>query len=238
MMIRKIALYSLAGMGVLYIGLSFMSFNSSEKQYIQVPIYKNSVQYVPVGATLSNEQIDALISYMKQFYPEEYAKIVSFYANITGNKEVAETILKYCIEYSVPINMGFAMIKQESNFNPRAYNENPSSIDRGLCMLNNRAFPKWKWRDFYNMDKNAKAGIQFISYLLNRFKDSTLQEEMALSAYNEGISAIESNYIPYSTSIHVFKIKEFEKEYTFDFNTKLLPLLNHVKFSEVSKNNS
>ena len=232
MMIKKMALYSLAGMGVLYTGLSFMSFNASGNQkivYIDKPIYKEVVKYVSVGATLDNDQIDTLITYLNKFYPDDYNRVINFYAGITGNKDVAETILKYCIKYHTPINLTFGMIRQESNFNPRAYNQNPSSIDRGLCMLNSKAFPTWRWRDFYNMDENAKAGISYFGYLLDRYKDNDLQDELALSAYNEGISTIESDVIHFTTSIHVFKVKDFENQYTHEFNVEVLPEIDSSK---------
>jgi soluble lytic murein transglycosylase-like protein len=152
------------------------------------------------------------------FIEEEKIKkseLIVFYTKYTNSKTIAEVIYQYAIQYDVPVNVAFALAYGESRFDPKAYNKNVNgSTDRGLFQLNDR-HRNWPIADYYDIEKNAKEGIGFLSYCLYLMKDNTVK---ALQAYNAGPTAALAGKIPETTKKHIEEILQFEDILNQDFN--------------------
>lgn len=107
-----------------------------------------------------------------QFYPKKYSEYVE----------------KYCHEYDVPINLAYAVIKCESNFDPNAVSDVGAL---GLMQITPETF-EWVQGKMkvevegtdalYDPETNIRAGIYLLKLNLTDF-DST---EFALAAYHAG----------------------------------------------------
>ena len=101
-------------------------------------------------------------------------------------------------KYKVPLNIVLAIIEQESNFNPRAYNKNKDgSEDIGLMQVNfkhnKRLMEEYginSPQELYDIEKNIELGVRILSENYKRFKSW----ELAIKAYN-GIRADNWNYV-------------------------------------------
>lgn len=112
--------------------------------------------------------------YYKTFYPDKYHSIIKKYAN----------------QYDVDINLVYAVIHTESNFN----NEAESHLNaRGLMQIIESTFDWSKSRlndkndtttydDLYDPETNIKFGTYILSLLCNEFKS----EDTAIAAYHAG----------------------------------------------------
>ena len=127
--------------------------------------------------------------------------------------------------YNVQKELICAMIKAESNFNQDAHSH---ANAQGLMQITPETF-EWL-RDYYTHEKNLDiSGIKnpetnifygslLISILLKKYN---YDEEIALGAYNAGITTIERwknnnnlDYIPYKeTRNYIKKVKLFKKIY-------------------------
>lgn len=132
-------------------------------------------------------------------------------------KNYSEYVEKYCEEYGVPVNLVYAVIKCESNFNPDAKSDIGAL---GLMQLTPETF-EWVQGKMkveiegtdalYDPETNLRAGIYLLKLNLADF-DST---EYALSAYHAGRSAtqkwvdegIAPEDIPYSdTNLYIKRV--------------------------------
>lgn len=75
--------------------------------------------------------------------------VVSFYEEITGDRDVTLAILEYADLYDISLSLAFSLAFNESRYKVRAVNGNKNaSIDRGLFQLNSQAFPGFSEEDF------------------------------------------------------------------------------------------
>ena len=96
---------------------------------------------------------------------------------------LAGQILQAADRYEIPRNLAFAVVKIESNFNPRALGK---AGERGLMQL----MPSTaRWLDktvtlqqLYSPQVNLNLGFKYLRYLMNRYPT----QSMALAAYNRG----------------------------------------------------
>jgi len=101
-------------------------------------------------------------------------------------KDLADTGAKYfdIADYhartnSIPVQLVLAIIKTESNFNPKAVS---SCGAMGLMQLMPSTSRKYKVKDPFQPYENIKAGVSYFADLLKRFK----KIDLALAAYNSG----------------------------------------------------
>ena len=92
---------------------------------------------------------------------------------------IEEFIIYYSDEYGVPPELVMAVIKAESNFNPKAVS---SKGAQGLMQLMPRTAAAMGITDCFDPGQNIGGGTQYLSKLLKMFGD----EELAVAAYNAG----------------------------------------------------
>ena len=106
---------------------------------------------------------------------------------ILYKKEYAEYVNKYAEEYGVEKNLVYALIKAESNFNPKAISHQNAN---GLMQLMyptaeelaNKCQIKLTKENILDPDININLGTQYIAILLDKYECV----ELALAAYNAG----------------------------------------------------
>lgn len=86
-----------------------------------------------------NQRIQEIQAY------EDYDKVIALYGKIAGDRSIAVLILNNALVKKVPVNMAFALCKQESNFISRAVSKNIKegkvlSRDYGLFQLNSQVY--------------------------------------------------------------------------------------------------
>ena len=111
-------------------------------------------------------------------------------------KAYKEVVLIYEEKYDVDENLIFALIKSESNFNPKAVS-NSKAI--GLMQLmeetakevakknNIELNEKSAKEELFDVYKNIEIGTCYLSILMDRYKN----KEVALAAYNAGIGTVD-----------------------------------------------
>lgn len=142
-------------------------------------------------------------------YREEISRadVLQFYTHITGNEKVSKIILDNASKNNIPPALAFALAWQESRYQIRAVNKNPTSIDRGLFQLNNRAFPKLVEKDFFDPEVNAHYGLSHLSYCL----DLSGHEVTALAMYNAGTTKVRNNNTPKQTLDYASRILHYRQ---------------------------
>ncbi|MCS7277516.1 MAG: lytic transglycosylase domain-containing protein [Aquificaceae bacterium] len=101
-------------------------------------------------------------------------------------------------KYSIPKEIILAIIKQESNFNPNAYNKNKDGTeDRGLMQVNYqhnlRLMREYGIKDpdqLYEIETNIELGARILYENFQRFRNWI----MAVKAYN-GLKADNWDYV-------------------------------------------
>lgn len=169
---------------------------------------------IVVGYSVYNNYKDDA---MHVLYPKKYEKFVT----------------KYCEQYEVDQYLIYAMIKQESNFEPDVV-----SIDkaRGLMQLTEPTFDWVKGKledddtitfdDMFDPETNIRYGVYLVSYLDKKFATDTIDN--IVIAYHAGMNITSKwlaneeyssdgknlDAIPYKdTEFHLKKVKKYYKNY-------------------------
>jgi soluble lytic murein transglycosylase-like protein len=149
--------------------------------------------------------------------PRSRWAVESFYAQVAGDSWIGNIILQQASANDIPLPLAFALAWGESEFNPRAYNRNPQSADRGLFQLNSRTFPRVSADDLYDPQVNARLGLKHLRFCL----DQAPSELVALAIYNAGAQKVRKG-TPYSTLNHIARILEYREKLEEDFLSALL----------------
>jgi len=226
-------LYVLASLGVCFIIMVLTSAYIEPRKVTVIEeklVYVDKIEYKNVNVFISGININRFVDVYRMNYPQEYEKILKFYDRYTYDRRISTAIIENCLDLSYPINRGFGLAQRESKFNPMEESKNPNGTwDRGLFQLNSGSRKKWKRSDFFDIQKNTFEAITCIKWLDKTMNNS----DLALAAYNAGYTAVnEKKYIPYTSSLHVFEIKNNERDFDIAFNTQLIPSLNFVRFEE------
>ena len=111
-------------------------------------------------------------------------------------KTYKEVVLIYEEKYDVDENLIFALIKSESNFNPKAVSNSKAiglmqlmeETAREVAKKNNIELnEKSAKEELFDVYKNIEIGTCYLSILLDRYKN----KEVALAAYNAGIGTVD-----------------------------------------------
>ena len=119
-------------------------------------------------------------------------------------------IREACERYGVDVALVKAMIKAESDFNPRAVSRRGAM---GLMQLMPGTASLLKVRDSFDPRQNVEGGVRYIRYLLDKYRGDLVR---ALAAYNAGEGAVSSygRIPPYpETQRYVQKVLRYYHEY-------------------------
>ena len=124
-----------------------------------------------------------------RLYIKEYPKNQRSNSHITDRYD--HLIAEAAQAYEVPFSLLKAIIKAESNFDPKAVSKVGAS---GLMQIMPENFESFNLKDPFNPWENIMAGTNYFSRLLMRFKGKL---PLALAAYNAGPSMVDKyNDIP------------------------------------------
>jgi soluble lytic murein transglycosylase-like protein len=151
----------------------------------------------------------ATVDHVSALYrnPDTRALVVAFFEGLTGDYEVARAILDESTERGVSTSLAFALVYEESSFNPKAYNHNSKSIDRGLFQLNSLSFPSLSLDEFYDIDTNVRNGIDHLAFCLKNGGN----EVAALAMYNAGLGRVSTGGTPRRTLDYIYRITGYRE---------------------------
>jgi hypothetical protein len=101
-------------------------------------------------------------------------------ANLARYQNLEKVIEKYARQYGVNQELVWAVIRQESGFNPRAVSPKGA---RGLMQLMPETAALMGVTDAFDVEQNVAGGIKYLERCLSRFNQDV---GLALAAYNAG----------------------------------------------------
>lgn len=213
---RKIASIAIALFAMLSLSaMAFVGLNSKAEYNFFKELYNPPRS---LNSYMVRQDINIFI-HSRMDDADQYQRILDFYTEYTKNPEITKAIIKYSLEYRMPINLAFALSYVESGgFKIRAIQHNNNgTIDRGLFQLNNGHRKDWEVADFYNIDRNCEEGIRF-------WAEECQTEErpipMTFIAYNSGpySERVKRGVVPEDRIRYVDNILSYEDELNIAFN--------------------
>jgi hypothetical protein len=117
----------------------------------------------------------------------QFNDVIEIYSTVCKDPEIISLIVFKCLEKDIPVNLGMALVEQESGFNPKALNvqktfdnegrEKIVSKDIGLWQTNTRTFKKYKEADLWNIRINNELGAQ---HFIDKYREHGSWEEAAM----------------------------------------------------------
>lgn len=139
------------------------------------------------------------------------------YSNMTDvKKEIYKSVDKYSKMYGVDKNLVLAVIKAESNFNPKCIS---SAGAMGVMQLMPVTAKEEGVTDPYNIDQNIRGGVSQLRKHLKRYNGNV---EMALMGYNAGDGTVQRRGVktpsdiykmPKETQNYVPKVLKYYREF-------------------------
>ncbi|MBQ2973383.1 MAG: transglycosylase SLT domain-containing protein [Clostridia bacterium] len=102
------------------------------------------------------------------------------YFDVPLENELQDYIIDLCKVYNISPTLVFAVIEQESCYDPNALNRSEDCF--GLMQINECNFITYNLDEPYNAFENVRVGITMLSELLSKYEDV----HKALMAYNCG----------------------------------------------------
>lgn len=126
-----------------------------------------------------------------------------------GIYPVHEIISRYASQFRLEEALVNAIIKVESDYNPRAVSKKGA---QGIMQLMPQTARELNVQDPLNPEDNIRGGTRYLRQMLDRFKDL----DLALAAYNAGPSAVSRHggIPPYEeTRNYVDRVKKYLHQY-------------------------
>lgn len=160
---------------------------------------------------------------------------LEYFSIVSGDYDIARIIYDEAVKYNIDPELAFALVFNESRFNPNAINENRNSIDRGLFQLNSRSFPNLREQDFFDPEINIPLGVAYLRYCL----DMGGNEVTALAMYNAGPNRVKDSRTPKMTLDYIHKIQNYKGSLEQgiipdDFNPSIAPIPNSKSVKNVT----
>jgi len=111
-------------------------------------------------------------------------QVVAASVGTTGNPVYDEMVMKAAARHGVDPNLIFALMRQESGFNPRARSYKGAS---GLMQLMPATARRFGVVNIYDPAENIEGGVRYLRFLLDMFNGDV---ELALAGYNAGEGAV------------------------------------------------
>ena len=144
---------------------------------------------------------------------------VQFYLN--ANLEDYDPLIWRAAEkYRVNYALVKAVIKAESNFNPRAIS---NAGARGLMQLMPKTANALRVNDPFHPEENIEGGVRHLRYLLDLFNGNL---HLVLAAYNAGEEAVfrYNDVPPYrETRIYIQRVLKYFRNYSDEINPSTIP---------------
>ena len=128
-------------------------------------------------ATIS--EIGKVVEDRRQIEVEPVTQAVS-----TGSPKIDDLVTNAAAKYSLDAHLIFAVMRQESSFNPRATS---SKGARGLMQLMPATAMRLGVRDIYDPAQNIDGGARYLRFLMDTFNGDV---QLTLAAYNAGEGAV------------------------------------------------
>lgn len=130
----------------------------------------------------------------------------------SGNLSIEEAVEKASRKYGLDKSLIMAVIKQESDFDPKS-TSNAGAM--GLMQLMPGTARELGVSDAYNIEQNIEGGTKYLKGLLDMYGNS---KELALAAYNAGPGTLkyrgvrdssDISKLPYETRDYVQKVMKY-----------------------------
>lgn len=144
-------------------------------------------------------------------------RLASIYKDVnsnvkSGNISIDEAVDKASKKYGVDKSLIMAVIKQESDFDPKSTS---GAGAMGLMQLMPGTARELGVSDAYNIEQNIDGGTKYLKGLLNMYSNT---KELALAAYNAGPGTLQYrgvkgtgdiSKLPYETRDYVQKVMKY-----------------------------
>jgi len=134
--------------------------------------------------------------------PDTRSLTLAFFEKLTGDYTIAESILEESMKRGVSPALAFALAYEESGFDPKAFNRNADSVDRGLFQLNSASFPSLGIAEFYDIPTNVRLGVAHLAFCMQKGGNDVA----ALAVYNAGLGRVSKGGTPRRTLDYIYKI--------------------------------
>ena len=168
---------------------------------------------------------EVVIAEINQITEEEALKEKPIIYDIPLDKKYQKLTWKLCQEYQLSYELILAIMEQESSFRPDVTCFNGDS--HGLMQLHDSTY-SWlgeevniKNFNVFNPKHNIKAGVWYVDYLRNYWRELGLPEEeviyLTLISYNRGIAGC-TNYVEQHGLNNNYVNEVLEKKYFYESN--------------------